>query len=256
MTDRHNQYDAIKELFPVVESDVFKGHKEARYWMGKVAIPGLDPIMPDEFLAQRRLRANIYINERHFLPEDARDTDGGESDKSDPHATQYVVLENCQNAPRAIGALRMIQKGKSSLPAEEIFSEELAAELPGNSLEASRFIARHKERTAQTMISIGLVRAAILQALSQESNIYAVVEEPLAQRFNQLGLEYDVLCKSKILPEYNNTDNMLLRFQPDRIMEIVKKDLRFERPITVYFDVKLQNLGLGHFDKLLRQTNK
>ena len=150
----------------------------------------------------------------------------------------------------------MIQKDKSLLPAEEIFSEELAKELPGNSLEASRFIARHKERTAQTMVSIGLVRVAILQALSQESDIYAVVEQPLARRFQQIGLEYDVLCESKILPEYNNTDNMLLRFQPDRIMDVVKKDLRGERLITLYLDSQNPTLGLGHYDKQLRYINE
>lgn len=256
MTDQNNNYAAIKELFPIVESDVFKRQNNAEYWIGKVAIPGLEPTMPNEFLAQRRLRANIYINERHYLSEEAREADGGESDYSDPHATQYVVLENCKPQPRAIGALRMIQKGKELLPAEEIFHDEIGGELPANSLEASRFIARHRARTAQTMVSIGLVRVAVLQALSQESNIYAVVEEPLAKRFQQIGLEYDVLCHSKIIPEYNNTDNMLLRFQPDHIMDIVKNDLRFERPITPYFDVKLYNLGLGHYDKLLRQTGK
>lgn len=242
------------ELTPSIETKVFEHHPEARYWVGAVAVPG-SVIMPDEFTSQRRLRANVYINECAFLPEDAREADGGESDKSDSHATQYVVFENNQTT-RAVGALRMIQKGPGLLPAEELFADELDGALPSNSLEASRFIARHTEKTAQTMISIGLVRVAILQALTQESDIYAVVEEPLARRFGQIGLVYDVLCSGKVLAEYNNTNNKLLRFQPERIMDIVKIDKRYDRLITAYLDIANHNLGLGYYDKTLRNITQ
>ena len=247
----HNQEDSYllnKELIPSVETDVFKHHSDSRYWIGAVAVPG-NVIMPDEFTAQRRLRANVYINECEFLPEGAREEDGGESDKSDPHATQYVVFEN-QETIRVVGALRMIEKGYDLLPAEELFADEIDGEFPSNSLEASRFIARHQQRTAQTMISVGLVRVAILQALTEEKDIYAVVEEPLARRFSQLGLVYDVVCPGKVLAEYNNTNNQLLRFQPERILDTVKED----DLITAYLAVAHYDLGLGYYDTTLRST--
>lgn len=233
------------------ESQLFDDYQNAVYWIGKVAAPGC-VTRPDEFLAQRQLRANVYIEECNFLPASARQADGGESDANDIHATQYVVLEKRDQKVRAVGALRMIHKQNGILPAEELFEGELSEELPSQSLEASRFIARNSEKMSQALISIGLVRVAILQAHQEQGDIYAVVEEPLARRFSQIGLEYDELCPSKPIAEYNNTDNMLLRFRPEKIMTAVKQDYSHERMITPYLDISHLNSGLGYYDKTMR----
>jgi N-acyl-L-homoserine lactone synthetase len=238
-----------------VESQLFGDYQNAAYWIGRVALPGC-VTHPDEYLAQRQLRANVYIDECNFLPPGARQADGGESDEFDDFATQYVVLENHDKGVRAVGALRMIHKQYGDLPAEELFASELQQKLPKQSLEASRFIARHDEKVSQALISIGLVRVAILQAQQEQGDIYAVVEEPLARRFSQIGLEYDELCPSKPIAEYNNTNNMLLRFRPNKVMETVKQDYRYDRMITPYLDIVRHNSGLGYYDKTMRSITK
>lgn len=245
----------VLDVAAYIESQLFDDYQNAVYWIGKVATPGY-VTRPDEYLAQRQLRANVYIDECNFLPSSARQTDGGETDANDVHATQYVVIEKRDQQVRAVGALRMIHKQYGDLPAEELFANELHQALPQQSLEASRFIARHNEKMSQALISIGLVRVAILQAQQEQGDIYAVVEEPLARRFSQIGLEYDELCPSKPIAEYNNTNNMLLRFRPEKIMAAVKRDYRYDRMITPYLDIVRHNSGLGYYDKTMRSITK
>lgn len=253
MENQEFKQPPVLDVIPPIESHLFDDYEQAVFWVGKVAVPGC-VTCPDEYTAQRQLRANVYIEECNFLPPTARQADGGESDASDANATQYVVLEHRNQQTKAVGSLRMIHKQQGTLPAEELFADELKQELPSQSLEASRFIARHNEKMAQALISIGLVRVAILQALNEQGDIYAVVEEPLARRFSQIGLEYDLLCPGKPISEYNNTNNMLLRFRPDQIMETVKKDYRYDRMITAYLDIAHLNNGLGYYDKTMRNV--
>lgn len=236
---------STEQLLPVTYTDVFNKRESTSFWIGKVAVPG-EVIASNEYLAQRQLRANVYIEQCNYLTEEARQNDGGESDESDNNATQFVVLENGENV-RAVGSLRMIENNSDDLPAQKFFAKE-TQNLPKNALEASRFISRHPEAIAQTMISIGLIRVAVLHALSLEADIYAVVEEPLARRFSRVGLRYDILNSGKTLPEYNHTNNMLLRFQPERIIESVKKDYEYDFLITPFFNIANLNQGTGYFN--------
>lgn len=243
----------VLDVTPPLESHIFDDYEQAVFWVGKVAVPGC-VTCPDEYLAQRQLRANVYIDECNFLPPTARQADGGESDASDAYATQYVVLENNDEGIRAVGALRIIEKTSHLLPAEEYFEEVTDEPLPDGTLEASRFIARHEDRTVQAMIAMGIVRAAMVQAFHQESPLYAVVEAPLARHFSKIGLPYKVLCSGKKIAEYNNTINQLLLFQPDNVFELVKDDYRYDLPITPYLDVALKTGAEGYYDKTMRNV--
>lgn len=238
-------------ILPVFETDIFDSSQDAHYWIGRVAVPH-SVRLPDEYTVQRQLRANVYIDECSFLPENSRQPDGGETDQHDEHATQYVVLENGDSGVRAVGALRMIEKTDYLLPAEEFFEDVINEPLPAGTLEASRFIARHEDRTAQAMIAMGIVRAAMVQAFQQESPIYAVVEEPLARHFSKMGLPYKVLSSGKIIAEYNNTSNKLLKFQPADVFETVADDFRYDLAVTSYLDVALQTGAEGYYDKTMR----
>lgn len=242
-------------LIPSVETSVFDGHQEAKFWIGKVAVPG-EILLPDEYIAARQLRANIYIDKEGFLPPEARETDGGESDEDDDRSIQFAVVENLGVRSRLVGTTRLIVKRheNDSLPVEQLFPEAFEDRpAPIGATEASRFIAQHPNKMTKHLISLSGIRAMDLEALERGYEpVYAVVEERLAGMFDFIGLPYRKMTDLKFLPEYS-TPNMPIEIDPSRVLEEIKKDLSGRLLLTQFFQDALVSQGLGHFENDLQK---
>lgn len=245
----------LESIVPSVETSRFTDPQQ-EMWVGIVAMGGT-VVAPDEYKATGRLRANVYIDEMHFLPSEARLSDGTESDVDDARSRHYAVLENTGEGARAVGTIRaIIKRGEDdALPVERLFPEVFAEHpAPVGSLEASRFIARSDNKNKQHAISFALIRAIVAQAAQHENNpIYAVVEEPLRQRFIQGGIPFTQISEAKPIPEYNDTENMVLQFDPEEIIrEATEKDADPKTYLlNTFFGTVKENEGLGYYKGLL-----
>ncbi len=235
------------------ERHLFIGREAAACYIGLLATPEVVN-MEDELRAALVLRANVYIDEMGFLPASARRIDGTESDADDARSRHFGVIENCGDSTRVIGGMRAIIKRDEAdkLPIERLFPEAFASEdAPVNAVEASRYISRHENRMRQHAAALGLIRAVVAQAVKHDNQpIYAVVEEPLHRLFEIAGLPLEVIGEPKEIPEYNNTVNVALRFDPNEIMAAAANDHDGKLRITPYFKTVHQNDGLGYYDEL------
>lgn len=238
---------------PEVESRVFDD-VNAPFYIGILASKNVVNL-PGEYLSALRLRANVYIDEFKFLPPEARQADGTERDSDDDRSHHYGVVENIGGTSRIVGTMRAIIKDDSVdiLPAEKIFPELFESQpAPIGSLEASRFIARHPDKRVQSAISISLIRTIVAQSLEYDHKpVYAIVEEPFYKLLQKIKLPLEKLSNPKATPEYNNTENMLLRFMPEEIMEQVVKNPESRRLLSSYFKTVPINKGIGHYDSRL-----
>jgi N-acyl-L-homoserine lactone synthetase len=220
-------------LNPSIETDLFENKDSGvTFWVGQVATPER-VILPNVFTATRRLRASVYIAKR-YLPESARQTDGGEADTEDERAYQFSVLERCkdEDSPatgQVIGTARLILKGQEglSLPVEvffpEVFSDHPA---PTGSFEASRFIAEHTNPRIQHAVSLILMQTMSAYAhIDGPSSIYAVIEESLAHYFERVGIPFQRLAAAKTLPEYGGSENLPSVFDPRSVIKSIQTSL-------------------------------
>lgn len=241
-------------LVPVVDTAIFDQVSVPAFWVGKVAV-GLDAILPDEFLAARQLRAQVYVDELGYLPPSARMDDGGELDEDDPRSVHFAVIEHTDTGLDVIrGNTRLIKKAEEddTLPVEKFFPDVFQAEpAPRGSVEASRFIARHENRIKQHAIMLSMVRTMVANAAESGSPyIYAVVENHLEHLFSKINLAYDVLSEPIYLEEYKS-DNMALRFDPIAVLSQVDTDQYGQEIMQMFFATARENLGEGHYDETL-----
>lgn len=242
-------------LVPVVETALFGDKPDARFWVGKVASMGVVS-MPLEYLASRQLRANVYIDEMGFLPENARQQDGGESDIDDERSVQFAVIENrTEDTQLAVGTTRLIVKRHKDdlLPIERLFPESfMEAPATVGTTEASRFIARHPNNMQQHIISLAGIRAMDLHSFQEDiPYVYAVVEKPLANLFRMINLPFTQISELKMIEEYN-TPNMAVKIDPKEVFKSVDRDLSGKLILTQFFNNALESLGLGYFDESLQ----
>jgi len=242
-------------FIPSVESAVFTASPEATFWLGITASSG-EIMLPQEHTASRILRANVYIDENRFLPDDARRPDGTETDDDDVRATHFSVVENSATHGKfnLVGTSRLIHKHDHAnpLPVERLFPEAFPEPAAVNSVEASRFIARYPDRFTQSAISLSLIRAKALHAHQNGLEpAYAVVEDHLTRLFDKIGLPFEQIADKKMIPEYQ-TENMAIRIQPSEIIKHVAADKLGEKILTMFFNsTVVDSAGLGHFDNTL-----
>ncbi|HEU4967229.1 MAG TPA: GNAT family N-acyltransferase [Candidatus Saccharimonadales bacterium] len=237
-----------------VESGVFQDHPEAAFYLGVIASPGII-YKPREYQAARRLRANVYIDEKHFLPEEARQRDGGESDVDDARSVHFAVIENRGNSelPRVVGTSRLILKrdGSDRLPVENLFPEAFGpSPAPDSSAEVSRYIARHSERSKQKAVSLALIRAMTAWTLTETRQpVYSIVERPMVRLFDAIELPYEQISDPKMLPEYN-TENMAIELDPEAVFHSVRAEKHLAAAAMQAFFQKAEgNGGLGYFNE-------
>lgn len=187
------------------------------YYLGVVARMGAQ-IDPQLFLQARQLRAVEYIDRSHFLPPEARQIDGGESDIDDMRSTQFVVTEQNGDGRAVIATSRLIVKRHSEdlLPVERSFPELPDTDV--GSVEASRFIARHPDKQVQSAAALALIMGMVREANENDSgNIYALVERGLEVYFKRLGMPVEALTEFRYVPHYK-TDNKAVRFDPTKVI--------------------------------------
>jgi N-acyl-L-homoserine lactone synthetase len=238
---------------PRAERNPFGAEPDAHFYMGVLAVPGMVED-PSGWLAARRLRANVYIDEKGYLPPEAREADGGETDIDDQRSIQFGVFENMPDSSqtRMVGTSRLIVKSENNavLPIETLFPETFAnnpAE-PG-AVEASRYISRHEDKLAQRFISLGLIRAMDAWAVKETKQpIYAVVEEYLAGMFSKINLPYVQIADEKWVDSYNSV-NMAIKIDPESVIKSVDAEKHTTDIMRGFFRDVYEHYGLGFFDR-------
>lgn len=238
----------------LVESDIFNAYPNAEVWLG-IAGDESGVFLPRIYTAARILRANKYI-EKGFLSEDKRQADGGEMDADDWRSTHIVALEPKQSGVvEVVGNIRSILKRTEDdlLPIEHHFPDAFLEEpAPVGSVEASRFIENHAEKSRGSAISLALMRAVNAQSYEKARQpVYAIVEAGLKRRFGIVGLPLELIAEPRPLAEYGNTVNMAVKFNPKEIMDAVDSDINSAKLITSFFKSARQNSGLGYYDRSL-----
>ena len=180
-------------IIPSIESDIFFDRPEAQLWLGVVAV-GPNILYPAEYAGSGILRANVYIDEKGYLPLDKRLSNGTEQDIDDLRSTHIVALENMKpGIVNVIGTTRLIHKSSKNefLPVEELFSEKFPKPLAKNSSEVSRFISRHNQKTIRSLTSLLLIKSLITEAQkSNSSDVYGIVESYFPKILSSIGIPF------------------------------------------------------------------
>jgi len=237
-------------LTPEVSSEVFDDSYGGRFWIGQVAVQDVVKC-PEYYNGALKLRANVYIDDMHFLTPEHRDENGHETDSDDRSSIHFAIAEKMPygESARIVGTSRLIRKEDmdEKLPVERIFPEAFVndpAEV--NSVEVSRFISRHEKKSTQHMISLSLIRAMTLYAVDNEiPSAYFLIEEPLHRLLARIGLPMEILCDPKKVAEYGNTSNMVIRIKPKEIVDSCAEKGNEDLPISRFFKNENGNLGLG-----------
>lgn len=197
-----------REIVPVIESDVFRKHPDKRFAMGSLgigsAIEGteLEPL----FDAYRRLRANVYIDERGMLDADARQADDTERDEDDERSLHIIALENRMGKAAVFGGIRLIpREGGGRLPIEHFFPEVFEGRpAPSQSVEVSRYLISHPDSSVRGETSTRLFTAALGHILGKGlTPTYAVVEPFLEQGLEAARVPLERIADPQYVPAYN-----------------------------------------------------
>lgn len=241
---------------PITSSNIFDANPDAKLWIG-IAGDEMGVYHPGIYTAARILRANKYI-EKNFLPETARQSDGGEMDADDWRSSHFVAAEQLEDGKvQVVGNMRSILKRDEDdlLPIEHHFPDAFVDNpAPVGSVEASRFIQDHENKGVGHAISLALMRAVNTQAYEMARQpVYAIIESGLKRRFGIVGLPLEVIAEPRPLADYGNTVNMAVKFDPKEIMDTVDTDIDAAKLITHFFRSARQNSGVGFYDHSLLQ---
>ncbi|MCK9641563.1 MAG: GNAT family N-acetyltransferase [Prolixibacteraceae bacterium] len=251
----------VSAEIPQVSSEIFETEPGAQFWIGKVAVENVIN-SPEYYVAATKLRANVYIDEMHFLTPDCRDANGCERDQDDDRSVAFATVERSpeDGVTRVIGTSRLIKKRSDDekLPVEELFPEVFEdgpAEV--GALEVSRFISRHEDKATQHLVALALIRSMTQYAVNNENlTAYFVIERPFYRLLQRTGLPMEVLSEPRILPKYGNTKNMAVRITPKDIIEQVDNDIEEKLFITKFFKNENGNLGLGFYPENLTRKKE
>lgn len=203
-----NKSIRIDDLLPRVQTDLFADNPGSQFWVGQVGDLGGVQYDEDLFESVARLRANVYIDEKQYLGEEARNDDGTESDEDDMRAIQFAAFENLgDRTVRTVASGRMILKisDDDPLPIEQYFPEVFDPGIPTiGSIEISRFISRHPDKLTQHIASLAIIRAMAFTCSDMEVvTDYCIIEKPLLDMLNLIDLPVVELGNPKDVPEQN-----------------------------------------------------
>jgi len=239
-------------IIPVVSPEIFKGHEDSSFWLGRVAT-GNDISRPDYYDALMKFRGNVYVTELEFLSEDHLDEKGREIDEYDQYSIEFMAVENVKeedDLARVVASGRLITKENpdTPLPIEHFFPEVFDGKpLPDNAVEVSRFIARHKEDSTQHALALSIIRAMTHYSVdTQVEADYCIIEKPLIKLLGSIGLPMDVLGEPKNIPEYGGT-LYPIRINPYKIIDSVTKDKTGNILLKRFFSREAENKGEGFY---------
>jgi N-acyl-L-homoserine lactone synthetase len=203
MAEVYNPFTA-REVIPEFRSDIFVGHENARFAVGRIAM-GNETAYPTENLAYHQLRANVY-GRAGFIPQDTISKyDGSEYDEDDARSIHMAILENRGDAQRLIASMRLIKRdGDRPLPIEELFPDAfLDNPVSDTSCEVSRYITRHEDRSVQDKASWTLFQQGLAEAMIHElSPAFAVVSPALSRIFRSRRLPIKELSSPVWIEKY------------------------------------------------------
>lgn len=249
--------ERMEPLLPVINTDLFAQNTDSTFWVGKIA--DLNGELKDSELIESvaRLRANVYIDEKKYLGEEARKDDGTESDENDLRSIRFAAIENIgYPAARTIACGRAIVKLslEDPLPIETYFPEVFGGEkLPLGSVEISRFISRHPNKLTQHTASLAVIRAMAFETVRiQAPSDYCIIERPLLKMLKGIGLPVEQLGQEKNIPEQNGV-LYPVEINPAKILEIAlsKEEKAANAILQMFFANEEVTSGLGYFPETL-----
>ena len=122
--------ESVQPLAPEVSCKVFERNPEASFWVGQIAVGNVIET-PEYYQGALKLRANVYIDDRHFLTPEHRNEHGLEKDCHDDDSMQFAIVEHLSESQeaRVVGTSRLVMKSSldKKLPIEEFFPEIFCA---------------------------------------------------------------------------------------------------------------------------------
>lgn len=215
------------DVIPIIESQVFDEHPEARFAVGMLAVGNeIIPGRENEFHGYLRLRANVYADQTRMISPDLVRADGTEVDEDDSRAAHFAIVENHDRGTRIVGAFRLIQKLEEDprpLPIEEFFADVFADKpAPLGATEASRYICRHEIARVQRGLTDPLFSAGVAYVLGRNLGpTFGVVEPVVETDLNAKGIPIRRIADPKYVPEYAD-DNLGIEIDVPKLGRILE----------------------------------
>lgn len=249
-----------------IDPSFFNGHESARFWIGRVATGNVVTQL-ELYNPLLKFRGDVYVNELNYLRADSLDAYGREMDEDDKRSVLFAAVENStlpvngnsfSSDPRIVGSARLIVKESydDPLPVERYFPEafKLNVAEPGKSAEVSRYIARHSDKMKQHAIALALVRAMTHHCVEDGfEDAYAVVEKPLEQMLNFVGIETERLGEPKFIEELNGELHPLL-IKPREVLKFAAQDSEETALIRGFFQHENGDSGEGFYPETLMRV--
>lgn len=190
---------------------------EQKESLNSYTLKQLTPDNQEEWHQYGLLRAAVYIDQKHFLDENARNENGEEFDEDDGRAI-HVGAFKCGTI---VGAMRLIERSdKTPLPVEEFFG--IKADQP--SVEMSRFIV-DKTRVGDDdkgFAAMSLIRSAMHLSNGRGGEyVYATLEPPLCRYISMMGINIESLSELTYLEEYNSK-NLAVRINTRQLINDIE----------------------------------
>lgn len=238
--------------FPVVErgNELFMNHPKARYYVGVLAVRDRI-IMPEAFLAARRLRFNKY-HALGLLSDSDQDEDGGEHDEDDGRSIQFGVIKNLgEDDPQMIATSRLILRGDKKLPVEKYFPDFFEnRETPETEISRLVSVSGKGERGLATLACYRAMMGVGVAAGYRTTA--AVTESWLINKLDKLKIPHVAGSMYRTLDDYaDNAPTAPLAIDSAEIIE--KSRIFGSMPLMpkIFFRGIKSNKGIGYYDKTM-----
>lgn len=226
-----NPFMTHEDVIPVIESDLFADHPDARFAVGilavgDVVVPGLER----EYEGYFDLRKNVYVDQTGQLHPDDLTEEGKDHDADEARSVAFGIIENRVHDQRVVAADRLIIKGfgdtpqsDAPLPVEDFYPEIFGSgPAPRGSDEVSRLIARHENARTQDLLLWRLYAVTLGHIASHDLGPTYGVVEPKFQRILQATMPVTVLGEPRYVPHYLDY-NVPIEVHTDAFVEQMKQ---------------------------------
>lgn len=220
-----------EQVIPVIESNIFQNHPDARFAVGILAVadeavPGLEK----EYQGYFDLRKNVYVEQTGQLHPSELNDEGKDHDADDARSVAFGIIENRKRDQRVVASTRLIIKGfggspqkDAPLPIEDfcpdIFDKNPA---PTKSLEVSRLIARYEKAGVQELLRWRIYAVALGFIASHELGPTYGVIEPWLQRHLQSTIPITAIGKARYVPHYQD-NNLPIQVHTDAFVDQMRE---------------------------------
>ena len=225
MTISPNFNSEKTQHIPVVESTIFKGHEEARFAVGAVAVD--DKVINgygNEFKGAAKLRASTYVD-LGYVNVDDLDENGTELDLDDERALHLIVAEQVAGAglARIVANMRLVIKtDHEPLPVERYFPGAFSnVDLPVGSVEVSRLISIHEDLSLQSSLKWPLFIAGLKHVDKNKLGpVFGLLAPALTRSLILQRIPVRSLAEAKYIEEINYIKHPV-QIDVDRLRKVV-----------------------------------